>query len=164
MGIREPEDQAVAADVVVASRWSRRSIAMTGEVVADTPTDDRVTGEPWWEAVRATLAEAPKEDCPEVQMVTTGSTVMIVERGRSARPVVYLFPAMTPHTPNTIERLTKRQREVAALLVLGHSTRQIAEELYIGVTTARSHIEDTYRRLGAHNRAQAVARLLGDRE
>jgi hypothetical protein len=72
MGIREPDDLAAAADVVVASRWSRRSIAMTGEVVADTPTSDHVTGEPWWEAVRAKLAQA---DGPAVQIVTAGSTV-----------------------------------------------------------------------------------------
>ena len=53
--------------------------------------------------------------------------------------------------------LTKRQAEVHALALRGHSAKQIANELVISRRTAEKHLEAIYARLGVANRAQAVA-------
>jgi NarL family two-component system response regulator LiaR len=53
--------------------------------------------------------------------------------------------------------LTKREREVLALLVDGFSNVRIAEELGISVSTARFHVSAILSKLGAANRAEAAA-------
>jgi LuxR family maltose regulon positive regulatory protein len=35
---------------------------------------------------------------------------------------------------------------------------EIAEELYISVSTVRSHVKNIYRKLGAHSRLEAVSK------
>jgi DNA-binding NarL/FixJ family response regulator len=53
-------------------------------------------------------------------------------------------------------KLSPRESEVLALLVDGLSTSQIARRLYIGESTAKTHVGHIYEKLGAGNRAQAV--------
>ena len=53
--------------------------------------------------------------------------------------------------------LTARQRQVAGLVALGWSNRQIAEELVISERSAESHVERIRARLGFRSRAQIAA-------
>jgi NarL family two-component system response regulator LiaR len=53
--------------------------------------------------------------------------------------------------------LSKREREVLALMVAGLSNEQIAERLMISAATARHHVSACIQKLGAANRAQAAA-------
>lgn len=55
------------------------------------------------------------------------------------------------------ERLTPREREILALLAEGHQNRAIAERLGIAERTVKFHVGEILARLGAVNRAQAVA-------
>jgi DNA-binding CsgD family transcriptional regulator/tetratricopeptide (TPR) repeat protein len=48
--------------------------------------------------------------------------------------------------------LTGREREIAGLVVAGHSTRAIAETLFISERTVETHIAAIYRKLGVSNR------------
>ena len=57
-------------------------------------------------------------------------------------------------------RLTDREREVLEHLVEGHSTRQIADALFLGEETVKSHLTHIYQKLGARDRVQAVALAL----
>lgn len=66
-------------------------------------------------------------------------------------------PPPTPHP-----HLTPRQSEVLRLLEQGHSTAQIADELYLSLETVRNHIRHMLRTLGVHSRLEAVA--IGRRE
>jgi non-specific serine/threonine protein kinase len=52
--------------------------------------------------------------------------------------------------------LSRRQREVLALLVDGASDREIAEALFISVRTASSHVSAVMARLDARTRAEAA--------
>jgi LuxR family maltose regulon positive regulatory protein len=54
--------------------------------------------------------------------------------------------------------LSERELEVLRLLMTHLSSTEIAQELFIAVSTARSHIKSIYGKLGVHSRAQAVAR------
>ncbi|MEW5871225.1 MAG: LuxR C-terminal-related transcriptional regulator [Chloroflexota bacterium] len=56
------------------------------------------------------------------------------------------------------EPLTSQERRILRLLAGGLSSNQVAEELVIAVSTARSYIKAIYRKLDAHSRAQAIAR------
>ena len=55
------------------------------------------------------------------------------------------------------DRLTERERETLALLAEGMSNRAIAERLGITERTVKFHVAEILARLGASNRAQAVA-------
>lgn len=51
-----------------------------------------------------------------------------------------------------MERLTKREREIVDLLVLGKSNKEIASVLYISVHTVKANLEHIYEKLGIYNR------------
>jgi DNA-binding CsgD family transcriptional regulator/tetratricopeptide (TPR) repeat protein len=54
-------------------------------------------------------------------------------------------------------RLTRREREVAALLARGVTNREIAQALVITPGTAALHVEHLRAKLGCHSRAQVAA-------
>jgi len=56
------------------------------------------------------------------------------------------------------EPLSEREREVLQLIAAGKTNRQIASELFVGVGTVKTHLNNLYRKLDAHSRTQAVAR------
>lgn len=56
--------------------------------------------------------------------------------------------------------LTKREREIFNLLIIEHSTREIAEKLGISEKTVRNHISNAIQKLGVSNRSQAIIELL----
>jgi NarL family two-component system response regulator LiaR len=55
------------------------------------------------------------------------------------------------------EDLTRREREVLALLVAGRTNRQIAQALTIAEATVRLHVSNILGKLGASNRTEAVS-------
>lgn len=59
--------------------------------------------------------------------------------------------------PASMPRLTVREREVLGRIAEGQSTRQIARDLAIASSTARTHANNVLVKLGARSRAQAVA-------
>jgi DNA-binding CsgD family transcriptional regulator len=57
--------------------------------------------------------------------------------------------------------LTKREKEVVALLVSGASTRAIAEHTKLTVATVHTYLKRIYSKLGVHSRVELVARMVG---
>ncbi len=55
--------------------------------------------------------------------------------------------------------LTPRQYEVLTLISHGHSNEEIAELLGVRPNTIKFHVSEIFRRLGARNRIEAIARL-----
>jgi PAS domain S-box-containing protein len=59
--------------------------------------------------------------------------------------------------------LTTREQEVLELVMLGSTTHEIAQRLHIAPETARTHVKNVIGKLGARNRAHAVAVALQNR-
>jgi LuxR family maltose regulon positive regulatory protein len=57
-----------------------------------------------------------------------------------------------------IEPLTDREREVLGLMAQGLSNPEIAKELFISVTTVKTHAKNIYGKLNVKNRFQAIQR------
>jgi LuxR family maltose regulon positive regulatory protein len=57
-----------------------------------------------------------------------------------------------------LEPLSERELEVLQLIAAGKTNRQVATELFVGVGTVKTHVNNIYRKLNAHGRTQAVAR------
>ena len=66
-------------------------------------------------------------------------------------------PAPSPGLGND---LTEREREVLALLATGLTNVEVARRLTVSVSTVKYHLRGIYSKLGAANRAEAVALAL----
>jgi DNA-binding NarL/FixJ family response regulator len=77
----------------------------------------------------------------------------LTERARAAAEPA---PAAT-----AVASLTAREHEVLALLSQGYRSAQIADELFISPKTVATHIQHVIKKLGVHDRTQAVAVALG---
>jgi two-component system nitrate/nitrite response regulator NarL len=56
--------------------------------------------------------------------------------------------------------LTEREREILGLIASGKSLPEIAAQLYLGVTTVKTHVQHVYEKLGVSDRAAAVAEAM----
>jgi two-component system nitrate/nitrite response regulator NarL len=56
--------------------------------------------------------------------------------------------------------LTERERQVLVRLCEGRSAPEIARELFLGVTTVKTHLGNLYEKLGVSDRAAAVAEAM----
>ncbi|MFF7983314.1 LuxR C-terminal-related transcriptional regulator [Streptomyces sp. NPDC007901] len=61
-----------------------------------------------------------------------------------------------------LRRLTKREREILALLSQGMTTSEAAKQCGVSTATVKSHVSHALAKLGARNRLQAVLMLQGD--
>lgn len=61
-----------------------------------------------------------------------------------------------------MDELTDRELQVLAELVKGRRNRQIAEALFIGEETVKSHMSSILRKLHVTSRAEAISRVLND--
>jgi DNA-binding NarL/FixJ family response regulator len=101
-----------------------------------------------------------------------GVIVAAVRTAHSGRPfldpeLAGLQSALTVETEHRMP-LSDRQRQILHLIAQGRRNGDIAESLFVSVETVRTHVKEILRRLGAHDRAHAVARgyeagLLGKR-
>jgi DNA-binding NarL/FixJ family response regulator len=66
------------------------------------------------------------------------------------------WPERRRSTPDELDELTPREREVMALVAYGLSNGEIAERLVVSPATAKTHVSRTMMKLHAHDRAQLV--------
>jgi DNA-binding NarL/FixJ family response regulator len=126
------------------------------------------------EAIRVGAAGYTLKDAPADQLVTAIRRVLEGEVTLSRRLTTKLLRRLATEAPEPppeppverrsearpLEPLTVRELEVLRLLALGHSNRQIAEELVISLGTAKNHVEHIRVKLGASDRTQAVVQAL----
>jgi DNA-binding NarL/FixJ family response regulator len=83
------------------------------------------------------------------------------------QPVPFHESSTGPPTPDRkrdegqlVESLTPREVEVLRLLVAGKTNRQIAQEMYVSLSTVKTHVERIIRKLGVSDRTQAAVRAV----
>lgn len=65
------------------------------------------------------------------------------------------------HDVESPTELTRREREVLALILAGKSRMEVASLLYLSKRTVDCHLWTIYNKLGVSNRIQAMQRALG---
>lgn len=69
------------------------------------------------------------------------------------------LPETGVETPQVLDDpLSEREMEVLTLLSSGRTNAEIANDLFVAVGTVKAHVNNIYRKLGAKNRAEALAK------
>ena len=92
-----------------------------------------------------------------IEQVHAGGAPMTMQ---IARQVVEHFHQM-PQRTFALEKLTKREQEILALLARGFFYKEIGDHLGIGVTTVRTHLKHIYEKLHVQSRTEAAVKFLG---
>ncbi len=83
-------------------------------------------------------------------------------RGRGAPPVTAQktlpHSSQDPVQRGLIEPLSRQERRVLRLLVIGRAYAEIAQELIVSPNTVKTQVSSIYRKLGVSRRAEAIAR------
>jgi DNA-binding NarL/FixJ family response regulator len=113
-----------------------------------------------YEALRAGASGfVLKDDSPE-QLIAAIRTVAAGEALLSptiTKRVIQKFARMPrPAPPKELDDLSERERDVFRLMARGLSNGEIAQELYIGETTVKTHITHILQKLNLRDRVQAV--------
>jgi DNA-binding NarL/FixJ family response regulator len=114
-----------------------------------------------FEALRAGASGFLLKDTEPVDLI---SGVRAVARGDAllapsvTRRLIEQFASRlrTPRSATTLDVLTEREREVAALVGGGLSNEEIAERLVVSPATAKTHVSRAMVKLAARDRAQLV--------
>jgi DNA-binding NarL/FixJ family response regulator len=96
----------------------------------------------------ADLLEAVRVVASGESMVFPAATRRLVER--------FVAPDPSPEQSRALRSLTDREQEVLRLLAHGRSNREIADQLYVGMETIKSHVGSVLLKLGVRDRTQAV--------
>ncbi|WP_447946966.1 response regulator [Microbacterium lacticum] len=120
------------------------------------------------EALRAGANGFLLKDTPPADIITAIHKTIAGEPVLSPAATVRLIHNVTAEPgPETIgarrlvAALTDREREVAFSIAEGRSNQQIAENLYLSITTVKTHISALFTKLGANNRVD-IARTVYD--
>ena len=101
-------------------------------------------------ALGVVAREAPEAELRE--------TVMRAIRGERHLSPELLSPTASASASDDPDPLTDRERAVLRELADGRSNRQIADALFIGEATVKTHLHNIYAKLDVVNRVQAVGR------
>ncbi|TDC44754.1 response regulator transcription factor [Actinomadura sp. KC345] len=154
MDIRMPDMDGLEATerVLAESDWNVRVLILT-----TFDPDEYV-----YRAMHAGASGFVLKDIPPDQLATAVRTVAdggallapsITRRliGRFARRL-----SVNTAVAERLERLTDREREVMAAVARGSSNSEIAEQLFIGPATVKTHVSGILTKLGLRDRAQIV--------
>jgi DNA-binding NarL/FixJ family response regulator len=108
----------------------------SGFITKDVPTEELVR------AVRVVAAGDA--------LLTPAVTRQLLDR------VARRLPAPVATGPEELGELTDREREVLELLARGMSNAEIADALFVGEATVKTHVSNVLMKLGLRDRVQAV--------
>jgi LuxR family maltose regulon positive regulatory protein len=94
---------------------------------------------------------APGDSRSSISSPQPGGTVLPSGTGRAGRE------EHSGPSPTYVEPLSERERQVLRLMAEGLTNEQIAARLIIALGTVKAHIHNISGKLGAQNRAHAVA-------
>jgi RNA polymerase sigma factor (sigma-70 family) len=99
----------------------------------------------------------PSELIQAIEQVHAGGAPMSMQ---IARKVVTHFQQIKM-PQSEMDKLTKREQEILALLAKGYLYKEIADQLGISLSTVRAHLHTVYEKLHVQSRTEAVVKFLG---
>jgi len=113
-----------------------------------------------YEALQAGASGFVLKDDPPEQLLaairTVASGEALLSPSVTKRVIREFTRIRRPTSPEGLDELTEREREVLALIADGRSNAEIAEALYISETTVKTHVTHVLQKLDLRDRVQAV--------
>lgn len=100
---------------------------------------------------------SPEDLVAAVRTVADGGALLAPSVTRRLISRFAAPPSLDATVVARLDRLTSREREVLVAVATGSSNIEIAENLFVGAATVKSHVSSILTKLGLNNRAQAVA-------
>ena len=155
MDIRMPEMDGLAATkaIIDEADWSVRVLILT-----TFDPDEYV-----YKALRAGASGfvlkdiSPEDLVAAVRTVADGGALLAPSVTRRLISRFAVPPVIDSSLAARLDRLTDREREVLVAIAGGSSNIEIADTLFVGAATIKSHVSSILTKLGLTNRAQAVA-------
>jgi DNA-binding NarL/FixJ family response regulator len=155
MDIRMPEMDGLAATkaIVDSADWPVKVLILT-----TFDPDEYV-----YEALRAGASGfvlkdiSPEDLVAAVRVVADGGALLAPSVTRRLISRFAVPPSLDSSMVRRLDRLTDREREVLVAVAAGLSNIEIAEQLFVGAATIKSHVSSILTKLGLTNRAQVVA-------
>jgi DNA-binding NarL/FixJ family response regulator len=155
MDIRMPEMDGIAATkaIVDSADWPVRVLILT-----TFDPDEYV-----YKALQAGASGfvlkdiSPEDLVAAVRIVADGGALLAPSVTRRLISRFAAPPSLDSSMVSRLDRLTSRERDVLVAIATGSSNIEIAEDLFVGAATVKSHVSSILTKLGLNNRAQAVA-------
>jgi DNA-binding NarL/FixJ family response regulator len=155
MDIRMPEMDGLAATkaIVESADWPVKVLILT-----TFDPDEYV-----YKALRAGASGfvlkdiSPEDLVAAVRTIADGGALLAPSVTRRLISTFAAPPTLDTDMVARLDRLTEREREVLVAIAAGSSNIEIAEILFVGAATIKSHVSSILTKLGLSNRAQAVA-------
>ena len=113
-----------------------------------------------YEALRAGASGFVLKDDPPEQLIAAVRTMAagdaLLSPAVTKRVIRQFTRTQRPSPPPALDELTARERDIFRLIAGGLSNAEIAEELFIGETTVKTHITHIFQKLDLRDRVQAV--------
>jgi DNA-binding NarL/FixJ family response regulator len=113
-----------------------------------------------YEALRAGASGFVLKDDPPEQLIAAVRTVAagdaLLSPAVTKRVIRQFTRVQRPAPPQGFEELTARERDIFRLIAGGLSNAEIANALFIGETTVKTHITHIFQKLEVRDRVQAV--------
>jgi DNA-binding NarL/FixJ family response regulator len=148
MDLRMPRIDGVAATATIAAEHPETAV-----LVLTTYADDASIAGALRAGARGYLTKdaGRAEIAAAVRSVASGHTTLAADVG--ARLVSALSAPAAPARAD----LTDRELDVLRLMAQGRNNSEIARELFIGISTVKSHINSLFAKLDVRDRGQAIA-------
>jgi DNA-binding NarL/FixJ family response regulator len=98
----------------------------------------------------------PEQLADAVRVVAAGDTLLAPTITRRLVEQYLRRPRPGTGTPAALDSLTDRELEVLRLVAQGQSNQQIADTLFLGESTVKTHLTHLFAKLDLRDRAQAV--------
>jgi DNA-binding NarL/FixJ family response regulator len=98
----------------------------------------------------------PEQLAEAVRVVAAGDTLLAPTITRRLVEQYLNRPRPSAGTPTALDSLTDRELDVLRLVAQGRSNQQIAEALFLGESTVKTHLTHLFTKLDLRDRAQAV--------
>jgi pSer/pThr/pTyr-binding forkhead associated (FHA) protein len=141
------DDNDIVLESTKVSRYHARIARVDGEHRIEDLASKNGT---WLNGVRLARPEPLRHG----DLIRIGDTVLVFEVPGQATDTMTEDGRLS-------DGLTRREAEVLALLAAGRNTHEVATALVLSVRTIDRHISNIYGKIGAKNRAEAIAYALG---
>lgn len=94
-----------------------------------------------------------------VAMIAAKIWVMLEQQKQQAKieQIQQYWQSLSPNpTENALAKLSSRETEVLLKIAEGKTNQQIADDLFIELSTIKTHINNIYKTLGINNRKEAI--------